>query len=431
MKKLNVKLVANLFLAVMLSAVPVMTAQALTISGNNVGMGIDTPLFPLDVVGNVNATSFTGNGAGLTGIDGTNITGGTVGATALGAGAVSSGKIAVNAVSPVNIDFLGNVAIVAPSGGNYNNPATAMSESEYTKWCAAPSETTPCLLKIMPGVYAVGASTVQMRSYIDIEGSGENTTIIQGSIDGSSSGVVNGASNAELRLLTVKNTGGAVYALAVTNRSASPKMTNITVVTSGSFQSYGVFNVSSSPIMTNVTVTASGGSNSNVGVYNLASSPTITNVTITASGGVGSYGVDNNDSSSPIMTNVTAVASGGSGINAGVSNSAGSSPVMTNVTSTASGSSQSYGVINTNSSPVMSNVTATGNYGIYCDSSGMIKINHSVIKGATNTIYNGSGVTTLVGNTQLDGGAVSGTLTCVGAYDTNYVTLGTNCLPLP
>jgi hypothetical protein len=61
----------------------------------------------------------------------------------------------------------------------------------------------------------------------------------------------------------------------------------------------------------------------------------------------------------------------------------------------------------------------------------MIKINHSVIKGATNTIYNGSGVTTLVGNTQLDGGAVSGTLTCVGAFDTNYVTLGTNCQPLP
>jgi len=38
-------------------------------------------------------------------------------------------------------------------------------------------------------------------------------------------------------------------------------------------------------------------------------------------------------------------------------------------------------------------------------------------------------VTTFVGNSQLDGGAISnsGTLTCVGVYDTNYVALGTNC----
>jgi len=29
-----------------------------------------------------------------------------------------------------------------------------------------------------------------------------------------------------------------------------------------------------------------------------------------------------------------------------------------------------------------------------------------VIKGATNTVFNGEGMTTLIGNTQLDGGAV-------------------------
>jgi len=52
-----------------------------------------------------------------------------------------------------------------------------------------------------------------------------------------------------------------------------------------------------------------------------------------------------------------------------------------------------------------------------------------VIKGTTNTIKNGVGVTTRVGNTQLDGGNVSnlGTLTCVGAYDENYAGLNTGC----
>jgi hypothetical protein len=108
---------------------------------------------------------------------------------------------------------------------------------------------------------------------------------------------------------------------------------------------------------------------------------------------------------------------------------------MSNMTVTASGgSTNNYGAYNLSSSPTMSNVTiiASGgstSCGVYNIFSGMVKINNSVIKGATNTIYNSGGMTTRVGNTQLDGGAVlnAGTLTCVGAYDTGYGALGTNC----
>jgi len=61
--------------------------------------------------------------------------------------------------------------------------------------------------------------------------------------------------------------------------------------------------------------------------------------------------------------------------------------------------------------------------------SGTVKINHSVIKGVTRTIYNDSGVTARVGNTQLDGGAVYnvGTLTCAGVYDENYTFSASSC----
>ncbi len=83
----------------------------------------------------------------------------------------------------------------------------------------------------------------------------------------------------------------------------------------------------------------------------------------------------------------------------------------------------------------MTNVTVSTsggitNGGVYSYSAGtVIKNNHSVISGTTNTLYDGSGVATRVGNTQLDGGAVDnvGTLTCVGVYNGNYVALGTNC----
>ena len=159
--------------------------------------------------------------------------------------------------------------------------------------------------------------------------------------------------------------------------------------------------------MTNVTASASGGTDNN-GVYNLGPYPltTLTNVTASASGGDNTRGVQNVNSM-PTMTNVIASASGGSSTNVGVANEA-SSPTMTNVTASASG--------------------ATG-HGVYSFSSGTIRINHSVIKGTWATVYNGSGVTTRVGATQLDGGQVinSGTLTCVGAYDENYGALTANC----
>ena len=133
---------------------------------------------------------------------------------------------------------------------------------------------------------------------------------------------MSGASNAELRSLTVENTGGASYATAIYNNGShlpacctsppslragphsndgvsnngSPKMTNVTAAASGGSESFGVVNSgsTSSTKMTNVTATASGGSTSNVGVWNRAySSPTMTNVTAAASSGTNSYGVWN------------------------------------------------------------------------------------------------------------------------------------------
>ena len=240
------------------------------------------------------------------------------------------------------------------------------------------SSTNPHLLKIEPGVYDLGTSSFQMKAYVDVEGSGENTTFITGHIDSETSGVVLGASNAEIRFLTVQNTGGGTYAIAIYNDSASPKITNVTASASGGQDNWGVFNSASSPTMTNVTASASGGTYS-YGVWNNSSSPTMTNVTASASGGANSYGVFNN-SSSPTMTNVTASASGG----------------------------QDIGVYNLNS--------------------GTIMINNSVIIGSTSTIFNLI-TTTRVANTELNGGSVLSVegLTCVGAYNGSYVALNTSC----
>lgn len=153
------------------------------------------------------------------------------------------------------------------------------------------SADNPYLLKIEPGVYDLGTSALVMKEWVDIEGSGELVTTIKSS--GSSSGgtgTVVGADNAELRFLTVENTGGNTYATAIYNDSSSPRLTHVTATAtnSGATYSYGVRNDSSSPTMTNVTVTATASGGNALGVLNYRSSATMTNVTVT-----GEYGIYN------------------------------------------------------------------------------------------------------------------------------------------
>jgi hypothetical protein len=298
-----------------------------------------------------------------------------------------------------------NVLVVAKSGGHYNTITAALNSITDA------STTNRYLIWVAPGTYN---ETVTMKQYVDIEGSGELTTKITYTGNANATtGTVIGASNAELRLLTVESTGSNLFAIAIYNSSASPRLTHITANASGVAEfNIGVLNESSSsPTMTNVTATASGGTNYNRGV--------------------------NNQSSSPMMTNVTATASG-AGLNSGVFNSLNSYPTMTNVTATASAVVWAYGVYNDSSSMTIQNSTisasgATYNYGIFNNNSGgtyTVKINISQITGSTNTIANDGGFTTRIGASKLDGGAVSaggGTLTCVFTYDENYVALNSVC----
>ena len=225
------------------------------------------------------------------------------------------------------------VAIVAQSGGDYTGPLDAMND--IAAWCGTASSTNPCLVKIMPGIYRLGNNGLTMQSYVDIEGSGENTTVItsthsSGSFDAASA-TVSGADNAEIRFLTVGNQGGSSYSFAIYNGSASPDITNVTATATGGSSSYGVFNFSSTPKMTNVIANGSGGTYCR-GVYNASSSPKMINVIAHARGGSFNYGVYNS-SSSPEMTNVTAIAAGGSSANYGVYNSTSSLPEMVDVSS--------------------------------------------------------------------------------------------------
>jgi hypothetical protein len=254
-----------------------------------------------------------------------------------------------------------NVVTVSARGGDFSDPVAAVHS--ITNATAA----NPYLVLISHGEYTL-ARTLKMKPYVTVAGSGRDSTILTGAISSdanqadATSALVAGADNTTLSDLTIENTGGRLYSVALYNRDCSPIIHNVTAIASGG-TSFGVFNFSSSPKMTGVKATASGGKSSR-GVYNHAnSSPTMTDVTAIASGGKYNYGVYNSWNSSARMTHVTATASGGDD-NIGVYNSWRSSVRMTDVTATASGGMNNYSVYNDGSTTSMTDVTATASGGM-------------------------------------------------------------------
>jgi hypothetical protein len=145
------------------------------------------------------------------------------------------------------------------------------------------SQSDPWLLKLEPGVYDVGANPVIMKPYVDIEGSGEGVTRITGAgAADSSTGAIVGASNTELRLITVENRGQNDYSTAIFLNSVSMKLVHVTAKATGSTQTTfaGNFGI----------------------VLQSGSSVEMKDVTVSAEGEAANFAVSNNDASSLRMS---------------------------------------------------------------------------------------------------------------------------------
>jgi len=173
--------------------------------------------------------------------------------------------------------------VVSPTGTPSQN-GTALKNA--LSGITSASETNPYLLKIEPGVYDLGtAPGLTMKPWVDVEGSGEGiTTLTAVGNMGWSDATVQGAPNAELRSLTVKNTGGADKAFAVHSTANPFRMTRVTAVASGGASySRAVAIDAGSVTLNQVTATASGNT-SNLGVFN-SGTVTMDQVIVNSSGG--------------------------------------------------------------------------------------------------------------------------------------------------
>lgn len=322
---------------------------------------------------------------------------------------------------------LKNIVTVAKANGMFTDPVAAVNSITDA------SGINPYLVFIGPGVYQI-TSTLVMKPYVNIIGSGENFTILKGAIsknDYNESAIISGRENSALTSLTVENTGGAKNSIGLYNYACSPKVSNVNFMANGGTENYGVYNeYYSSPTMTDVTASAFGGAVS-VGIFNSSSGPKMTNVTATSSKATYTCGIHNNYGSYPVMTDINVRASGGAETY-GVFNGNNSGPTMTNVTALAFLGTENYGVRNEDSSPTMTNVTATASgtvsAGVYNYQSSP-RIRRSTMQGDTAGLYSVGGTTRVSQSSIIGGVNGTGTKKCVASDNGYGEALNASCNP--
>jgi hypothetical protein len=277
-----------------------------------------------------------------------------------------------------------NVIVVAKSGGDFNEVQKALNNITDN------SPTNRYLVWVAPGTYT---ETVTMKQYVDIEGAGELVTKITWT-GGQNPDVatLRGASNAELRYLTVENRGGNRYATAIYIYLSSPSFLHVTATATGGSQSNYAFYLAtgSSPTLRNVTAIASGGGSglTNYGIRSMTASPVLTDSLITASGGSYSYAMSNFASSPTIWkSKLNAIGSGNNiAIEAG---------------------------------------TYDGGHSLNIDNSTLVGSTHTIVGTCCNVLD-----PIRVGASKLEGGPVQanyGPITCAGVYDENYAFFPNTC----
>jgi hypothetical protein len=283
-----------------------------------------------------------------------------------------------------------------------------------------------------------------MKPYVDIQGAGENLTrIVALGAPDANAGTVTGASEAELRSLTVENIGASTYAVAIYNSGASVQLSDLTVLAHGGDVNYGVLNEAAATTLTQVAVDVFDGQISH-GVSSSSSTITLTQVTVTATCVVrtfwcSSFGIQNNSTTATLTQVVTGAAGGGVGSRAAAVDNDNSQVTMRDVIAQATTSpfASSHGVYNYDTSATLTDVTAVGlgsnnqSYGVSNVSetgTHTVRIDRSTLVGGYYSLLDGEGYTTRVGASHLDGAVQSaGNTGCAGVYDRSYVFWANTC----
>ncbi len=373
-------------------------------------------------------------------------------------------------ILPATGAFAQTVVNVACTGNAVNDGAAL--RTAYNGIVGA-SATSPYVVQPDPCLYDLGTTTLTIRNFIDLIGLGRNDTIITSQVDrgtSPSSGTITvpAGVDAELANLTIRNED-TTDCYAVRNASALFVMEDVIAEAACledavAFHTVGrargidlvlraevtgeevpvaraaaLEDVGGDSVISTTLMTASGAvCTDGFGAILDGSDATLQNVNIFVECG-DATGIDISGTSRPHVSNLKAFAAAiGNGTATGIYVS-GSNNVAkiddARLEIDAGGNGIAYGARNNSSSSslLLANVTAiaaTGGTrtGLQA-SAGLITADRSTFEGATNSLNVSSGATARIGVSKLNGTrSISGSATCVGAYDGLYVAIGTSCL---
>jgi len=336
-------------------------------------------------------------------------------------------------VIPMGGDGPRQVVNVEKSGGDFSSPQAAIlsisDESANNRY----------LIHIGPGEFTL-SSTLIMRPYIDIVGTGPGKTILSGAIsanDSNDAAIIKGADNALLNGMSIQNSGGSgLFSIGVRTNFASPALSDLSVTVSGSDRNHAISIVDASPTLSGVTIDVTGGSES-IGIYSIRSEASLSKLDINIGDSdfsVGNYCSSScknvlNDVNITVLTAVTLSSAYGS-----LSNLS-STVMLSNATILATGPT-AYGISNSNSSSTIvtrSNITAIIPFGFLSPRAitNTSATTYSIVRDSnlTGDIRAGSG-TGNKGTYLFDSivsGSFTGNTTCYAVSTSGGSLLGENC----
>lgn len=218
-----------------------------------------------------------------------------------------------------------NVRIVQKSNtdttGRIYSTVQAALASIPTTGTNAPSATNPYVVKVMPGVYDLGTASLQMKDYVDIEGSGPDSTVITSSnnnVDGGTCtvGTVLMANNSSIRHIQVINRApdlnGAytsIAALVFNNVTANAEgisvLTGSDTAAGGQNNGVCTYGTSAHAILNNVTVKTQNLNGQSNPIQHMGGKVTLTNSKLAGFSTYGSVDIINNNNSASNPGTVT------------------------------------------------------------------------------------------------------------------------------
>lgn len=289
-------------------------------------------------------------------------------------------KVVVIPLGADGVKPLKNVITVAKQNGDFSDPVAALDSIMDA------SESNPYLVIVGPGVYTLDSS-LQMKQWVHLSGSGESVTTLKGEFNstGFDSGTIKLQNNSTVSDMYIVGSPIGTSSVAVTSYSKD-----------------------NTARLERVKLLATGGTQQNRGLHSEFSSPTLQNIHVTASGNVINYAI-RNYYSAPVMAHITAIAEAGSSKNYAFYNSTlPSKSVVVDLVARASG---------------------TNSYAVYNTNSGSPKIRRGSLKGETGAIRAIDG-TVVVTQSSVEGGVSvsgSGSIVCAATDDGSGVLLGAAC----